>query len=193
MTGLNILFMSLQPYLLKNQAFRLLSFSLNLLSHKSLIIALRFIFASVRFNPSRPFWIWSPISSSLIAVDLFSFYSVNKAEKDLWALHKWWSFPLRIFLVNVTKSAANCGFGHMHQRNPYWKTSFFVQWSYHLGRQVLVLKTTKISFTYHFNHGDSNWIPSLHVGYWIWLSFLLARHCRMDCRIMTRVVNLFIS
>ena len=32
-----------------------------------------------------------------------------------------------IFSVNVTKSAANCGFGHVYWRNPSWKTSFFVQ------------------------------------------------------------------
>ena len=42
-------------------------------------------------------------------------------------LHKKWSFPLRISSVNVTKSAANCGFGHIYWRNPQWKTSFFVQ------------------------------------------------------------------
>ena len=83
-------------------------------SDKSLIIVLRFTFASVRFNPSRPFWIWSPISSGLIAVELFSFGAANKAEKDLWVLYKWWSFPLRIALVNVTKSAGNCRFGHMY-------------------------------------------------------------------------------
>ena len=28
-------------------------------------------------------------------------------------LHKKWSFPLRISSVNVTKSAGNCGFGHI--------------------------------------------------------------------------------
>ena len=43
-------------------------------------------------------------------------------------LHKKWSFPLRISSVNVTKSAGNCAFGHVYWRNPYWKTSFFVQW-----------------------------------------------------------------
>ena len=106
MTGLSILFMSLQPYALKNhQSDVQIAF---IQSHESLIIVLRFIFASVRFNPWRPFWIWSPISSDLIAVELLSFDAVNKAEKDLWALHKWWSFPLRISLVNVTKSARNC-------------------------------------------------------------------------------------
>ena len=106
MTGLNILFMSRQPYALKNhQSDVQIAF---IQSHKSLIIVLRFIFASVRFNPSWPFWIWSPISSDLIAVELFFFYDVNKAGNDLWALHKWWSFPLRISLVNVTKSARNC-------------------------------------------------------------------------------------
>ena len=34
------------------------------------------------------------------------------------SLHKKWSFPLRISTVNVTKSAGNCGFGHIYWRNP---------------------------------------------------------------------------
>ena len=44
------------------------------------------------------------------------------------ALHKKWSFPLRIFSVNLTKSAVSCGFGHIDWRNPKWKASFFVQY-----------------------------------------------------------------
>ena len=32
-------------------------------------------------------------------------------------LHKKWIFPLRISSVNVTKSAGNCGFGHIYWRN----------------------------------------------------------------------------
>ena len=32
--------------------------------------------------------------------------------------------------VHVTKSARNCGFGHICWRKPYWKTSFFVQCPY---------------------------------------------------------------
>ena len=43
-------------------------------------------------------------------------------------LHKSWSFPLRTFSVNVTKSAVFCWFVHMYWRNPSWKTPFFVQW-----------------------------------------------------------------
>ena len=39
--------------------------------------------------------------------------------------NKKWSFPLRISLVNVTKSAGNWGFGHIYWGNPQWKTSFF--------------------------------------------------------------------
>ena len=42
-------------------------------------------------------------------------------------LHKKWSFPLRIFSVNMTKSTVSCGFGHIYWRNSWWKTSFFVQ------------------------------------------------------------------
>ena len=33
-------------------------------------------------------------------------------------LHKKWSFPLKISSLNVTKSAGNCGFGHIYWRNP---------------------------------------------------------------------------
>ena len=54
------------------------------------------------------------------------------SESPLWncstALHKKWSFPLRIFSVNVTKSAVFCGFGHIYWRNLSWKTWFFVQY-----------------------------------------------------------------
>ena len=45
-------------------------------------------------------------------------------------LHKKWSFTLRIFSVNVTKSwPVSCRFDHIYWRNSSWKTSFFVQWS----------------------------------------------------------------
>ena len=33
-------------------------------------------------------------------------------------LHKKWSFYLKISLVNVTKFAVSCGFGHISCRNP---------------------------------------------------------------------------
>ena len=39
-------------------------------------------------------------------------------------LHKKWSFPLRIFSVNVIKSVGNCGFGHIYWRNPNGKLHF---------------------------------------------------------------------
>ena len=48
-------------------------------------------------------------------------------SKNLQSVHKNWSFPLRIFSVNVTKSAGNSGFGHIYWKNPQWKTSAFVQ------------------------------------------------------------------
>ena len=43
------------------------------------------------------------------------------------SLHKRWSFPLKISSVNVTRSAVSDGYGHIYWRNPWWKTSFFVQ------------------------------------------------------------------
>ena len=44
------------------------------------------------------------------------------------ALHKKWSFPLKVSSVNVTKNIVSGGFGHIYWRNLWWKTSFFVQW-----------------------------------------------------------------
>ena len=52
-----------------------------------------------------------------------------KAKIPQKTLYKKWSFPLRISSVNLTKSAGNCRFGHIYWRNPWWKTSFFVQWN----------------------------------------------------------------
>ena len=43
------------------------------------------------------------------------------------ALHKEWSFSVRIFSVNVTKSTVSSGFDHIYWRDLSWKTSFFVQ------------------------------------------------------------------
>ena len=42
-------------------------------------------------------------------------------------LQKKWSFTVRISSVNVTKSAGNCGFGHICWRNPLWKILLFVR------------------------------------------------------------------
>ena len=50
----------------------------------------------------------------------------NNILMNISALHKKCSFPLRISPVNVTKSAGNCGFGHIYWRNFLWKTSFFL-------------------------------------------------------------------
>ena len=44
------------------------------------------------------------------------------------SVYKKWSFALRISSVNVTKSAVSCGFGQIYWKNPWWKTSLFVQW-----------------------------------------------------------------
>ena len=58
---------------------------------------------------------------------LFKVAAFNVALFDvtLLTLHEKWSFPLRIFSVNMTKSAGNCGFGHIYWRNPQWKTSLY--------------------------------------------------------------------
>ena len=40
-------------------------------------------------------------------------------------LHKSWSFPSRLSLVNVTKPAVFCWFGHIYWTNLSWRFSFF--------------------------------------------------------------------
>ena len=49
----------------------------------------------------------------------------KKLNKKHFLLHKKWSFPLRVFSVNMTKSAVFCRFGYIYWRNTYRKTSFF--------------------------------------------------------------------
>ena len=41
--------------------------------------------------------------------------------------HKKWSFPFKISSVSVTKSAENCGFGHIYWKNFNGKPHFFAQ------------------------------------------------------------------
>ena len=62
---------------------------------------------------------------TVVVLSLNKFWTID-VNKQI--LHKKWSFPLRISLVNVTKSAVSCGFGHIYWRNSRWKTLFFVHW-----------------------------------------------------------------
>ena len=76
-------------------------------------------------------------------------FSQKRSVLDIWlgsehesvsissTLHKKWSFPLRIFLVNMTKCAVSCGFGHIYWRNTWWKTSFFVQCNLYNGFRAI--------------------------------------------------------
>ena len=51
---------------------------------------------------------------ALFYLKMLSYSSVTNKKH---ALYKKWSFTLRIFSVNVTKSSGNCGFGHIYWRN----------------------------------------------------------------------------
>ena len=75
---------------------------------------------------------------TVVVLSLNKFWTID-VNKQI--LHKKWSFPLRISLVNVTKSAVSCGFGHIYWRNSRWKTLFFVHWKIRstCARQILYL------------------------------------------------------
>ena len=72
------------------------------------------------FISSKKLSSFSKYSSFCISLFL-SFFSCQPLLKKMITdetLHKKWSFPLRIFSVNVTKSPVLCGFGHIYWRNP---------------------------------------------------------------------------
>ena len=65
--------------------------------------------------------------------------------------HKKWSFPLRISSVNVTKSAENCGFGHINEEILNGKLHFVCSVCF-ISFKIFVLKTTSTYFalTYYY-------------------------------------------
>ena len=69
-----------------------------------------------------------PVVQMLYEWKLVSWFFEFPSNEKLMTLHKKWSFPLRISLVNMAKSAVYCGFGHIRWRNPQWKTSFCTVW-----------------------------------------------------------------
>ena len=83
----------------------------------------------IKKNQSRifKFWLKKVIASSSVwcfycyfthILNLFGIsILMTKDTFKFHALHKKWSFPLRISPVNVTKSAVSCGFGHIYRRN----------------------------------------------------------------------------
>ena len=69
------------------------------------------------------------MSQRLLTSSETSYIPENTRNPEVWnktcgvTLHRRWSFTFRISSVNVTKSAENCGFGHIYWWNPSWKTS----------------------------------------------------------------------
>ena len=94
-----------------------------------LLLPLKMHSWGVFLNPVKQLWwsLFAKTANSQILLKSYSFVDVWKDTK--YTLHKKWSFLLRPFSVNVTKSAGN-GFGHIYWRNLSWKTSLFsfVQW-----------------------------------------------------------------
>ena len=45
-------------------------------------------------------------------------FNIVNSDYQQGSLHKKWSFPLGISLVNVTKLTGICGFDHINWRNP---------------------------------------------------------------------------
>ena len=65
-----------------------------------------------------------------------SFSTRLTVDKFFSNLHKKWSFPIRISLINVTKFSGNCRFGHIHFRKSLMENFIFlVQW-YFLVRKL---------------------------------------------------------
>ena len=92
--------------------------------------------------------IWSHSSPINLIWEIKIIFLSCLGRKTWISLHKKWSFPLRISSVNATKSARNCGFGHIYWRNPYWKTSFFMQCIRWMKYILNDEKLTQLKFSY---------------------------------------------
>ena len=80
-----------------------------------------------RSLPAYICYIWCQIDRNMMNVNSGAKKDSDKQQlliilldsrKKHQCVNKKWSFILRISSVNVTKSAGNCGFGHIHWRNP---------------------------------------------------------------------------
>ena len=49
---------------------------------------------------------------------IFQNFNLWGSNRPVCTVYKKWSFLLRIFSINVTKSAVSSGFGHIYWRNP---------------------------------------------------------------------------
>ena len=71
---------------------------------------------------------WKVLKILMVLRKIFHIFGSNQRSAfNLWftdSLHKRWSFPLRVFSVNVTKSTVFCGFGHIYWRNLDEKNHF---------------------------------------------------------------------
>ena len=90
----------------------------------------------------------------------------NFFRQGFLARHKKWSFPSRISSVNLTKSTVNCWFCHICWRNPYWRTSIFVQcrikyWKFFRGK-FLRAKAVKCARQLHNIQGNFHLKDNLH-------------------------------
>ena len=97
---------------------------------------------------------------------IFKYQIINSTSSNFRksTLQKKWSFPLKIFSVNVTKSAGDCGFGHIYWKNPKWKTSFFHFCAVQRPVNVPVMEKFKLPKMFSFTFlGYSNF-PGVNLG-----------------------------
>ena len=66
---------------------------------------------NIKQYQNRWHWLYSNM-------ELSSIKDFHNFKKSMSALHQKSYFPLKFPPVNVTKSAGNCGFGHIYWRNP---------------------------------------------------------------------------
>ena len=95
------------------------------------------------------------------------------------ALHKKWSFSLRISSVNVTKSAGKCRFGHIYWGNPSWETLFFVQCSFSQRSFIVPRVDVRIVRKIARVFSPPNNVASDSVGYWLFVFHLKYWYARI--------------
>ena len=98
-----------------------------------------------------------------------SYLNVNLRENwSEYTLHKKWSFPLRISIVNATKSGVSCGLGHIYGKKVLNRKLHFLFFHFYVSRHAQCFKRfglnllklklfedktlVRISFLQHIHH-----------------------------------------
>ena len=125
---------------------------------------------------------WSIKTTAIFHINRSTHYTTSTPELMCWgricALHRKWSFALRISSVNVIKSAVSCGFGYIYWRNPQLKTSISCSDSWNCKSN----KSQRHNSVFgHFSRSVLNLCGVIYEVFWV-LNNLETLNEEMECK-----------